>query len=119
MTLQECYDSIGSNFEKAVMRMCNKESMLAKFAKKFPDDPTYNGLVEAFEGGDMPTAFRLAHTLKGLCLNLGLDKLQVSSSELTEALRNKDAVADNAPELFEQVKQDYEMTVNALKEVED
>ena len=119
MTLRECYDSIGSNFDTAVMRMCNKESMLAKFAKKFPNDPTYVGLLEAFESGDVPTAFRMAHTLKGLCLNLGLDKLQVSSSELTEALRNAETVPANAPELLEQVKRDYEVTVNALKEVED
>ena len=119
MTLRECYDSIGSNFDKAVTRMCNKESMLAKFAKKFPSDPTYTGLVEAFGSGDMPTAFRMAHTLKGLCLNLGLDKLQASASELTEALRNTEAVADNAPELLERVKQDYEMTVNAINAIEE
>lgn len=119
MTLRECYDSIGSNFEKALTRMCNKEAMLAKFAKKFPNDPSYPGLIAAFESGDMPTAFRLAHTLKGLCLNLGLDKLQASSSELTEALRNTEAVADNVPELLEQVKQDYEMTVNAINAIED
>lgn len=118
MTLRECYDSIGSNFERAVTRMCNKESMLAKFAKKFPSDPTYTGLIEAFESGDMPTAFRMAHTLKGLSLNLGLDKLQESSSELTEALRNTEAPAANAPDLLEQVKQDYEMTVNAINSVD-
>lgn len=99
--------------------MCNKESMLAKFAKKFPNDPTYAGLLEAFESGDMPTAFRMAHTLKGLCLNLGLDKLQGSSAELTEVLRNAETVPDNAPELLDRVKRDYEVTVNALKAVED
>lgn len=119
MTLRECYDSINSDFDKAVARMCGKESMLAKFAKKFPNDPTYTELISSFEKGDMPTAFRMAHTLKGLCLNLGLDKLQASSSELTEALRNTEAVADNAAELFEQVKQDYEMTVNAINSVDD
>lgn len=118
MTLRECYESIGSDFEKAVMRMCNKESMLDKFAKKFPSDPTYTGLVEAFESGDMPTAFRLAHTLKGVSLNLGLDKLQASASELTEALRNTEAVADNAPELFDCVKRDYEMTVSAINSID-
>ena len=119
MTLRECYDSIGSDYDKAVTRMCNKESMLAKFAKKFPADPTYTGLLEAFESGDVPTAFRMAHTLKGLCLNLGLDKLQVSSSELTEALRNAETFPDSAPELLDRVKRDYEFTVNAIKEVED
>lgn len=119
MTLRECYDSIGSDYDKAVTRMCNKESMLAKFAKKFPNDPTYTGLLEAFESGDVPTAFRMAHTLKGLCLNLGLDKLQGSSTELTEALRNAEAFPDSAPELLDRVKQDYEFTVNAIKAVED
>ena len=119
MTLRECYDSIGSDFEKAVTRMCNKESMLIKFAKKFPNDPTYPGLIDAFEGGDMPTAFRMAHTLKGVCLNLGLDKLQASASELTEALRNTESVADNASELLEKVKRDYEMTVSAINSIEE
>ena len=119
MTLRECYDSIGSNYDTAVTRMCNKESMLAKFAKKFPNDPTYTGLIEAFEGGDAVTAFRMAHTLKGLCLNLGLDRLQVSSSNLTEALRNAEEIPDDAHGLLDRVKQDYEMTVNAINSVED
>lgn len=114
MTLRECYDSIGADFDGAVKRMCGKESMLAKFAKKFPADPTYQGLVSAFESGDIPSAFRMAHTLKGLCLNLGLDKLQKSSSELTEALRNTESPAPNAAELYEIVKRDYEATINAI-----
>ena len=118
MTLRECYESLGADFDKAVVRMCNKESMLAKFALKFPNDPTYDALVTAFDGGDMQTAFRMAHTLKGLCLNLGLEKLRVSSSELTEALRNYDSPAPNAPELYETVKADYKATIEALNSVE-
>lgn len=118
MTLRECYESIGADFDKAVARMCNKEAMLLKFAMKFPADPTYPALVSAFESGDIPTAFRMAHTLKGLCLNLGLDKLRESSSELTEALRDNDCPAPNAAELFETVKRDYEATITALSSVE-
>lgn len=37
--------------------------------------------------GDYESAFRAAHTLKGVALNLGLGRLAKSSSELTEALR--------------------------------
>lgn len=118
MTLRECYESIGSDYEQTLTRMCNKEDMLLKFAKKFTTDPTFSGLVAAFKDGDMLTAFRMAHTLKGLCLNLGLDKLRASSVELTEALRHTDDIAPNAHELFEQVKQDYEFTVNALNSVD-
>lgn len=119
MTLRECYDSIGSNFDDTVSRMCGKESMLAKFVMKFPSDPTYGELVSAFDGGDMETAFRMAHTLKGVCLNLGFDKLRESSAELTEALRNSDAIADNSAELYARVKQDYEMTVNAINSINE
>lgn len=119
MTLRECYDSIGSDFNATVSRMCGKGSMLAKFVMKFPDDPTYNDLVSAYESGDMVTAFRMAHTLKGVCLNLGLDKLRESSAALTEALRNSEAIADNAAELYARVKQDYEMTVNAINSVNE
>lgn len=119
MTLRECYDSIGSDFEKSVQRMCGKESMLAKFVKKFLADLTYPELATAFESGDIATAFRAAHTLKGLCLNLGFDALEKSSSELTEALRNTASPAPNAAELYEQVKRDYDMTTSALKSVED
>ncbi len=119
MNLHECYNSIGADYDSAVKRMCGKESMLAKFVKKFPADPTYTELVTSFQNGDIATAFRMVHTLKGLCLNLGFNKLQNSSSELTEALRNTDTPAANAAELFEVVKKDYEETVNAINAVDD
>ena len=97
--------------------MCGNEGILEKFVRKFASDPTYSTLVSSFDSGDMETAFRMAHTLKGVCLNLGFTKLLTSASELTEALRDKDAVADNAAELYEQVKNDYEMTVNAINQI--
>lgn len=117
MTLKNCYEKIGSDYETAVGRMGGSEKMLAKFAKKFPTDKTFAQLVEAYENKDQKTAFRMAHTLKGLCLNLGLDRLQKSSAELTEALR--DQVADNAEELMERVREDYEITLAAFNEVDE
>lgn len=119
MTLRECYDSIGSNFSNAVTRMCGREDMLLKFAKKFVNDPTYSGLVSAYEGGDVQTAFRMAHTLKGVCLNLGLDKLEASSASLTEALRNAETFTDESNALYDQVKLDYDMTLKAISAVDD
>ena len=101
MTLQECYNRINSDYDKALSRMNGRETMLAKFVKKFPNDPTYPSLISSYESGDMETAFRMAHTLKGLCMNLGIEKLLMSSSNLTEALRNKENAAPNADELLE------------------
>ncbi len=117
MTLQECYDSIGSDYNNTVAHMCGKESLLEKFVRKFAEDPTYNMLVSSYESKDLETAFRMAHTLKGVCLNLGFTKLLESSSALTEALRHKEAIADNVEELYEQVKKDYGMTISAIKQI--
>lgn len=58
----------------------------------------------------------MAHTLKGLCSNLGLDKLQSASSELTEALRGH--VADNAKELLEQVQTQHAEIIAALGQLD-
>lgn len=117
MTLEECYNAIGSDYIAAKTRMGGSEKMLEKFVRKFPNDKTADGLVESFEGKDFQTAFRMAHTLKGLCANLGLDKLKSSSSELTEALR--DTVADNAQELFEKVMADYKLVISTLAQLDE
>ncbi len=41
------------------------------------------------ENGDTETAFRAAHTLKGICMNLGFDRLYEASYDITEVLRAK------------------------------
>lgn len=117
MTLEAFYNTIGSDYVSALTRMGNSEKMLGKFVRKFTNDKTTAELTAAFGSGDYETAFRMAHTLKGLCANLGLDKLRNSSAELTEALRNN--VSDNASELLKQVREDYEMTIDALAQLDE
>ena len=117
MTLENCYQQIGSDYKQALARMANSEKMLLKFVKKFPNDPSAAELFASFEKGDFQTAFRMAHTMKGLCANLGLDRLRESSSELTEALRG--SVAENAGELLERVRRYYETTINAINGLDE
>lgn len=116
MTLREFYDKIESNYDSVLSLMGGSERIVDKFVKKFPNDKTAQQLFETFESKDFETAFRLAHTLKGVCLNLGFEKLRNSSSELTEALRGH--VADNAPELLETVRRDYNEIIDLLKDLE-
>ena len=63
------------------------EAMIRKFAVKFPEDKSFAELTKALEQGDVETAFRAAHTIKGLCLTLGFSHLTAPASELTELLR--------------------------------
>ena len=114
LTLQEFYSVVGGDYQDAVSRMM-MESMLRKFLMKFPTDPSFSTLEEALRNNDREEAFRAAHTIKGLCLNLGFGNLYTSSNALTEALRNE--MPTNAAELFEAVKADYTLTLDAVNQI--
>lgn len=116
MTLRDFYNKIGSDLDSVTALMGGSERIVDKFVRKFPKDPSAAELFKSFENKDYETAFRMAHTLKGVCLNLGFVKLRESASELTEALRN--TVADNAPELLEAVRRDYDEVIGALNELD-
>ena len=116
MTLREFYDKIGSSLDAVKSQMGMPDKLVDKFVKKFPNDKSAEELFRTFESKDYETAFRMAHTIKGLCLNLGFDKLRESASEMTEALRG--GVADNAEELLETVRRDYNEIIDAIKELD-
>ena len=94
MTVKECYEQIGSDYA-GVLKRLGSEALVKK---------------------DGETAFRAAHTLKGVCLNLGFDRLYESSAALTEHLRGRDCSGYEA--LFEELTVRYEALMAALKELE-
>lgn len=112
MTVQECYESMGSDFEGVLGRM-GSEAMVKRFALKFLDDPSYENLVKAVEEQNAEDAFRAAHTLKGICLNLGLDRLYKVSELLTEKLRGREF--DGYEEAYDEVQKEYRNTIDAIR----
>lgn len=112
MTVKECYEQMGSNYNNVLERL-GSESLVQRFALKFKDDPSFTNLTKALETGDVQEAFRAAHTLKGICLNLGFDKLYEASAALTELLRGKDTV-EGYEELFAELKKQYDITLTAV-----
>ena len=118
MNLKECYQAFGGDYEDTMKRM-GMERLLQKFMLKFLDDKSFEELCSSMEQKKYEEAFRAAHTLKGLCLNLGFKTLAESSSKLTEALRSQQFEESNLVEIMkmlEQVKRDYEMTVSVITE---
>lgn len=85
MTVRECYEKIGSDFDKVLGRM-GSEALVKRFAVKFLEDKSFEELTESLKEKDGEDAFRAAHTLKGICANLGLDRLYEIDCELTEKL---------------------------------
>ena len=114
MTLQEFYARIGGSYADTVRRLCS-ESFVLRFVKKYPANPSFDELCEAVGRSDWESAFRAAHTLKGVSQNLGFDNLYEPAVVVTEALRGADTV-DGAREGMHALQQQYAATMSALRE---
>ena len=115
MTVNDCYDKMGANYQNVLGRF-GSESMVKRFALKFLPDDSFDQLKDALVKQDAETAFRAAHTLKGLCMNLGFDSLYEVSSALTENLRGRQL--NGWESLFEKVEQRYLIVREALEELQ-
>lgn len=112
MDLRTCYEQMGGDYE-AVMGRLGQEERIVKFLRLFSADENFQLLTQSLDQQDWPTAFRAAHSLKGVALNLGLSDLARSASDMTECLRSGAPAGEPAP-LYEAVKADYEKTVAAI-----
>lgn len=115
MDMKEFYEKTGGDYEGVLSRLMN-ERIMKKFVFKFLDDPSFRTLKRALNSGDSDEAFRAAHTLKGVCQNLGFTRLYESSSALTEALRNKET--DNIAPYFEKTESVYNEIAGAINEID-
>lgn len=113
MTIEECYKKMGANYQDVIKRLPSV-SMIEKFALKFREDTSFQELETALNEKQVDLAFRAAHTLKGVCMNLGFDHLYKPSFEITESLHASNL--DLALQQFDAVKEQYSKTIAALNE---
>lgn len=116
MELREFFASVGGDCE-AVLNRLPSEAMVRRFLRKFPADPSYDALHTALAAGDLATAFRAVHTIKGTAANLGLDTLASAASALTEALRGTDTLPPQT--LVDTVDTAYELTVRQIAALDE
>ena len=102
----------GVDVDSGMERFMGNKDLLMRFLRKFPGDDNYRNIISGLESGDYETAFRAAHTLKGLCGNLSLTKLQGIVSEQTELLRAEKW--EEAKALMPQVTEVYNTTIEKL-----
>ena len=65
MTMRECYEVIGGNYE-AVLERLHSEALIRRFTLKFLEDQSYLQLKQALENKNFEDAFRGAHTERGM-----------------------------------------------------
>ena len=113
MSLRECYEAMGADYDEMFSRVGN-EGLMERFLHMFLEDGSYEALKKELEEKNAEEAFKAAHTLKGVALNLALTKLVASASEITDALRGGNLSAEIF-EIMDRVTIDYERTTNAIK----
>lgn len=116
MTLEQCYAQMNADYEDTIRRIPNKK-LIQKILLKFPKDESYRDLCSAMEEKRMRDAFTAVHTMKGICLNLGLRELSRAAVNLTEALRND--LTEKVPELFTELKSVYGDTMSVIEKYRD
>ena len=88
MTIKELYEQINGNSNEVLKRFGN-ENIVKRFVLKFLNNECFWNFKKTLSDGDEKTAFQSKHTLKGVCLNLGFGNLSKASSNITDALREK------------------------------
>ncbi len=116
MTLKECYAALQGDYSGAMSRLM-QEDRVVKFLKRFMEDTeALPRLEQAVAAQDWDAAFRESHSLKGVCLNLGLDSLGNASAALCDALRGGAPAEDPAP-LLAQVQAAYNKTAELVAQL--
>ncbi|MEE1010097.1 MAG: Hpt domain-containing protein [Agathobacter sp.] len=113
MELEECYEIIGGDYYNVIRRL-KKEERIEKYMRLFVKDTSYDNFIEYFQKEDFKEAFRMIHSLKGICINLSFDKLGQVAGEITELLRNDDANTNLVKELIPRLKSEYSKTVSGI-----
>mgnify|MGYP005933761227 CR=1 FL=1 len=113
MTVKECYEKMGANYENVLSRLGGSEALVKRLVLKFLDDASYQKLEEQLLNKNVEEAFRAAHTLKGVCQNLGFSNLYVPAYTLTETLRA--GQLEGTQEQFAKVEEQYQCTMDAIR----
>ncbi len=113
MDLQTCYQMMGADYDE-VKRRLSKDERIARFLQLFLKDENYRLLQENIASENWENAFRAAHSLKGVSLNLSLTPLVNASSAITEALRSAPPAGDVTP-LLEDVLSAYALVEKAIR----
>lgn len=108
MTIEQL-KALGCNTSEGLARCMNNESFYLMLVNKFISTTDLSKLENALRENDLETAFKEAHSLKGVAGNLSLTPLFNVLIEMVEPLRNKEEkdylpLYNKLKELFEQLK---------------
>lgn len=116
ITVAEAYASLNENYDEVLTRLLGKENLVIKYLTMFKNDGTYDQLSAAYEKGDAEESLKAAHSLKGMCFNLGLLGLGTACSDMVDAIRGGEYDLDA---LYRPVAAEYTKVIDALNKCLD
>ena len=114
--LREFFASVGSDADDVIIRLGGNPDLVVRFVTKFLSDGSFANLKSALAAGDRDTAFRAAHTLKGVSGTLGFQRLYEKATSVTELLRG--GAVDAAKTALPALETEYSLVMEALKTLE-
>lgn len=117
MTVKECYDVLQGDYADVMSRLRTDERV-KKFLGKVADDKSMELLESSLKDRNMEEAFRAAHTMKGVSMNLSLTKLYEVAENMTEALRGRTEYGDDLLPLFADLKKVFAYTCDNIRAID-
>ena len=112
LSVEQCYAQLQGDYADIIRRMRTDERV-EKFLAMLVRDNSFDQLKTALQQEDYETAFRAAHTLKGVLLNLSLT---AQAEVISEVLRKQQADEKIGP-LFEQASAAYAELMAGIREL--
>ena len=108
-------EAAGFDVEEGMARLLNDEGLYVEMMGIFLEDENYAGLKTALDAGDVETAYRCAHTLKGVASNLSITSLYDAVLPLVELLRT--GSMDGADAMYAELSAVYEKVCSVIREL--
>lgn len=86
MTVRELYERVDGCYEQAVCIM-KTDKLIDRYVRRFGESDVMERLHAAGESMDGFSVFEAAHAMKGVCANLGFERLADAAGELAEEFR--------------------------------
>ena len=109
----------GAEVEEALKRFLGNEALYMKFVVKFLEDENYTATIRGIDEQDYESAFKSAHSLKGVTANLGLEPVRAAASRITDLLRDKkhqEVDTEQLKKCREQLEEAYNRLWKTIKE---
>ena len=98
--------------DNALSRIGGNVALYKKLLIYYLDDNHIDALSNAIDSGNVEDASRLAHTIKGVCANLSLNKLRAVAIKLEACIKEGQDCAD----LLLELRQTFEETSKVIED---